>query len=158
MDFLTEEEYKEGDGTSRAPKKKKAKLSQSSRGKVGSKSPSDSTHDNCESAAVREIKPTSNGNRKSSMRTGRNGASKEVWSGAPNDELEGGWPEGWLKETRERTRGTCKRQTDSYWYSPIEKKMFRSLNEVRCFLRALNMFNGDEAKAWKEFKGKRKNK
>lgn len=61
----------------------------------------------------------------------RQGAAKEIWCGAPDDELEGGWPPGWTKRTFERTSGKTKGSTDSYWYAPEGGKRLRSMAEVR---------------------------
>lgn len=86
--------------------------------------------------------------------SGKRLPAEEVWSGEPDDDLDGGWPEGWTKKTFQRASGRSKGDFDSYWYSPIENKKFRSMNEVRRFLAALQTTNGDEAKAWKMFKGR----
>lgn len=91
---------------------------------------------------------------KTAVSIGATTPAKEVSSGAPNDALEGGWPDGWTKKTFERTCGKTKGRLDSYWYSPIQKKKFRSMTEVRRFLNALKQANGDEEKAWRLFKGK----
>jgi len=140
-----------------APKKKKAKLARSSSSNVGSKSPSASTQDDRKSATVSEAKPetaASNGKRKSIIGARRNvNGTTEVWSGTPDDDLEGGWPDGWTKKQFERTGGRTAGSIDSYWYSPIKKKKFRSMKEVRRFQMALEKYEGDEEKAWKVFKG-----
>jgi len=79
--------------------------------------------------------------------------NQEVWSGAPADKLEGGWPEGWVKKKVQRQGGDTKGRADPYWYSPTGKK-FRSMTEVKRFMAALTKANGDEERAWMIFKGK----
>jgi hypothetical protein len=59
------------------------------------------------------------------------GPAKEIWCGAPDDELEGGWPPGWTKRTFERASGKSKGSTDSYWYAPEGGRRLRSMVEVR---------------------------
>lgn len=80
--------------------------------------------------------------------------AKEVWSGVPDEEIHGGWPASWTKKTFERMSGKTKGSHDSYWYSPIEKKKLRSMNEVKQFIAAVETANGDEKRAWNIFKGK----
>jgi hypothetical protein len=79
---------------------------------------------------------------------------QEVWSGPPDEFLEGGWPPGWFKRTFSRM-SSAKAHTDSYWYSPKEKYKLRSMKEVRRFMDALRVENGDEKEAWKRFKGRK---
>ncbi|KAL3925304.1 MAG: hypothetical protein SGILL_000493 [Bacillariaceae sp.] len=77
--------------------------------------------------------------------------SKELFAGAPDDFIEGGWPTGWCKRKFERTSS----RVDRYWYTPIEYYKLRSMCEVKRFMAALDTFNGDEQKAWKALKGKK---
>lgn len=81
--------------------------------------------------------------------------NKVIWSGPPDDDLPGGWPEGWTKTRVERKTGTIKGRGDPYWHTPIKKKKLRSMNEVKRFMAALKKTKGDEEEAWKIFKGKR---
>jgi len=68
-----------------------------------------------------------------------------VWSGPPADEeLEGGWPKGWVKKVFARKKGTTK---DRYWYTPNQKYKLRSMVEVKRFLAAVTKTKGDEVKA-----------
>jgi hypothetical protein len=78
----------------------------------------------------------------------------EVWSGPPDDKLEGGWPAGWVKKKFERKTGRLAGRADSYWFSPIRQKQLRSMAEVKRFMAALKQANGDEDKAWAIFKGR----
>jgi len=70
--------------------------------------------------------------------------------GPPKDNLKLGegrnkWPAGWTKTAKRRNSGVKKGRVDSYWYSPKLKLKFRSMNEVRLFLLAMEAHNGDEA-------------
>mmetsp|Transcript_18498 Transcript_18498/g.21208 ORF Transcript_18498/g.21208 Transcript_18498/m.21208 type:complete len:275 (+) Transcript_18498:47-871(+) len=67
-----------------------------------------------------------------------------VWVGPPAEELEGGWPKGWVKKVFARKKGTTK---DRYWYTPDEKYKLRSMVEVNRFLAALSKTNGNEIMA-----------
>jgi hypothetical protein len=78
--------------------------------------------------------------------------AKEVWSGLPEENLEGGWPEGWIKKTFERLTGKTAGTKDSYWYSPITKFRLRSMAEVKKFLNLLAQCHGDESLARQQFK------
>ena len=81
--------------------------------------------------------------------------AKEIWSGEPDDPLEGGWPAGWTKKTFQRQSGATKGSTDSYWFSPLTKRKLRSMTEVRRFVKALKEVDGgDEDAAFKKMKGK----
>jgi hypothetical protein len=84
------------------------------------------------------------------------GTAKEVWSGPPDDPLPRGWPPGWIKKIVTRTGGKTGGRNDRYWFSPENQYQFRSMNEVKRFFDLLGKTNGDEANAWKIFKGKRK--
>lgn len=87
--------------------------------------------------------------------SGSKPAAAEVWSGPPDDKLEGGWPEGWVKKKIERSGGATKGRLDPYWYSPLTAKKFRSMTEVRRFLALLGETSGDENAAWNLFKNKK---
>lgn len=76
----------------------------------------------------------------------------EVWSGEPNEPLEGGWPAGWTKRIFERPSGATKGSHDRYWYTPITKRKLRSMVEVKRFIAALGKSEGNEDEAWKLFK------
>ena len=75
-----------------------------------------------------------------------------IWTGPPDDVLEGGWPPGWIKKKIGRKSGG---RRDPYWFSPITQKKLRSLPEVKRFMDALQKSNGDEDEAWAIFKGKK---
>lgn len=90
-----------------------------------------------------------------STTAGRALSSIEVWSGEPNEPLEGGWPTGWTKKIFERPSGATKGSHDRYWYTPITKRKLRSMVEVKRFIEALGKSNGDENQAWKIFKTKK---
>lgn len=85
-------------------------------------------------------------------------APTEVYSGPPDatDKLKDGepWPAGWTKKKFQRRSGSTKGRPDPYWYSPIENKKLRSMNEVNRFMDALKKTKGDELKAWEIFKKK----
>ena len=85
--------------------------------------------------------------------TEKKSITNEVWMGVPDDPLEGGWPEGWIKRKFERKGGLSKGGLDRYWYSPQTKKKFRSMVEIKKFMFSLTQTNGDEEKAWLLFKG-----
>mmetsp|Transcript_22394 Transcript_22394/g.47419 ORF Transcript_22394/g.47419 Transcript_22394/m.47419 type:complete len:322 (-) Transcript_22394:601-1566(-) len=76
-----------------------------------------------------------------------------IWEGVPDEELDGGWPDGWIKKTFARKNGASKGTSDRYWFSPKEKFKFRSMVQVKKFIRALKGAKGDEMKA-KEDMGK----
>ena len=75
----------------------------------------------------------------------------EVYRGPPTEDLPGGWPEGWCKIMVERQGGDTKGTKDRYWYSPGNHK-FRSMIEVKKFLKALQECGGDESQAKKIYK------
>jgi Methyl-CpG binding domain len=79
---------------------------------------------------------------------------KMIFEGPPDEHINGGWPEGWMKRTFERKGGATKGQTDRYWYTPKNKYKLRSMAEVARFISALEQRNGDENAAWKLFKVK----
>lgn len=61
--------------------------------------------------------------------------ARVIWEGRPDEDLDGGWPEGWTKKIFERQSGATKGGTDRYWYSPSpEKYKFRSMAEIRTYL------------------------
>lgn len=70
-----------------------------------------------------------------------------VWTGPPDEDIDGGWPKGWVKKIFARKNGATKGSTDRYWYSPKEKFKLRSMVQVRKFLKALAETKGDERKA-----------
>jgi len=76
----------------------------------------------------------------------------EISSGKPNDSIEGGWPDGWVKKTMKRMGGKSAGTFDSYWISPQKKYRLRSMKEVRSFLAALKTYDGDEQLAKKNYK------
>ncbi|CAJ1955197.1 unnamed protein product [Cylindrotheca closterium] len=78
--------------------------------------------------------------------------AKMLSEGPPTEDLEGGWPEGWVKRVFERASGATKGSTDKYWYSPINGIKLRSIMEVRRFMKALEMKKGDEIEAKKIMK------
>lgn len=145
MDFLTEKEFKKAGGKVRATKDTTSKQSQSLTAKR--KTPADEVKSDRKTTAASKL-------RRKSSDSSVSAASRniEVWSGTPSEELEGGWPEGWTKKIFERTGGKSTGHSDPYWYTPIEKKRLRSMNEVRRFLAALEKCEGDEGKAWEVFK------
>jgi hypothetical protein len=75
-----------------------------------------------------------------------------IFEGIPDEKLEGGWPNGWIKKTFRRQNGATKGGTDSYWYTPDKGIKLRSLKEVKRFMKALTMTNGEEEKAKKIYK------
>ena len=79
-----------------------------------------------------------------------------IYVGPPDDVLEGGWPDGWIKRVYKRggggggsikTAGT----TDKYWYTPSKSYKLRSMVQVKKFVKALERFDGDEELAYKNF-------
>lgn len=84
---------------------------------------------------------------------GTPGAKRELlWEGTPPEEIEGGWPEGWLKKTFRRMGGSSAGTQDSYWVSPIKNYNLRSMREVKDFIAALEENGGDEMAAKKASK------
>lgn len=57
------------------------------------------------------------------------GKAKMLSEGPPTEDLEGGWPEGWVRRVFERASGATKGTTDKYWYSPIDGIKLRSIVE-----------------------------
>jgi Methyl-CpG binding domain len=55
-----------------------------------------------------------------------------VYNGPPNKALDGGWPNGWVQKTFQR-HGSY--HFDSYYFDPTTGQKFRSLTEVRRFLK-----------------------
>lgn len=72
-----------------------------------------------------------------------------IWTGPPDEKLEGGWPSGWVKKVFSRKNGASKGSTDRYWYSPNDKIKLRSMVQVTKFLKALEKTKGDEKEAKK---------
>jgi len=77
-----------------------------------------------------------------------------IWVGKPDEKLEGGWPDGWVKKVFARKGGVSKGQTDRYWFSPKTEKKLRSIVEVKRFTSFLKECDGDEDVAYKKLKGK----
>ena len=71
----------------------------------------------------------------------------------PIDELGGGrtWPPDWNRKVYKRKNGNSAGATDRYWYSPGGHK-FRSLTQVKKFLNALKVYEGNEEMAYKNYK------
>ena len=103
---------------------------------------------------VKKAVSTKQKQEKGSATPGKGPPAIEVWSGEPNEPLEGGWPAGWTKKIFERPSGATKGTHDRYWYTPITKRKLRSMVEVNRFLAALEKSQGDEDEAWKIFKKK----
>jgi hypothetical protein len=57
------------------------------------------------------------------------------------------WPKGWTKKIHERKKGATKGRRDCYWITPEQHYKLRSQVEVRRFIVALKVANGDEKKA-----------
>lgn len=84
--------------------------------------------------------------------TARRQAPVEVECCAPDEEVEGGWPPGWLRRKFERKSGATAGSFDRYWYSPKTGKKFRSMTEIKRFLLLVKQGKGDEDAAWLLFK------
>jgi len=54
---------------------------------------------------------------------------KLLFEGTPDDELVGGWPEGWTKQVVERMGGNSAGTKDSYWIGP-DKKKYRTMKAI----------------------------
>jgi hypothetical protein len=85
----------------------------------------------------------------------KSSAANEVYCGAPDEPIDGGWPTGWTKRTFERKSGASKGHTDRYWYTPQKEYKLRSMVEVKRFMAFVKDTNGDEELAWEYFKGRR---
>lgn len=72
--------------------------------------------------------------KKDSYRTTTKKTSKLVWTGPPDEKVEGGWPDGWIKKVFEREYGASRGRLDRFWYPPGEGREFRSLVDVKRFL------------------------
>jgi hypothetical protein len=95
--------------------------------------------------------------RKSESSSGKGNAREkavEISSGPPDEPIQGGWPEGWIKKVVQRASGESKGHCDRYWYSPINQYKFRSMAEIHRFFTAMAQTNNDEGEAWKIFKNK----
>lgn len=79
-------------------------------------------------------------------------ASRPIYEGPPDENLDGGWPPGWIKCIFRRQGGANTGYTYRYWYSPMNKKKFRSMVEIKRFMPLLAECRGDEEAAWKRFK------
>ena len=78
--------------------------------------------------------------------------AKLVWTGPPDEPLDGGWPKGWTKHIYERSSGATKGGRDRYWFTPVLNRKLRSMVEVKRFMAALKQSDGDETMAVKVFK------
>jgi hypothetical protein len=76
---------------------------------------------------------------------GKAAAAQVIWSGPPDEKLDGGWPQGWIKKIYNRSRGP---RIDRYWYSPKNQFKLRSMVECRKFIAALVEHSGDEQAAF----------
>jgi hypothetical protein len=61
---------------------------------------------------------------------------------------DGKWPQGWIQKTYERSSGDTKGGTDLYWYTPRKGYKLRSKPNIIRFVQFLDMYGGDEDKAW----------
>ena len=78
--------------------------------------------------------------------------SVEIYSGPPDEELEGGWPSGWVKMVFRRTKSGI---FDRYYFTPEKKFKLRSLKKVKQFIDILaTRAKGDEEKALAMIGGK----
>ena len=77
-----------------------------------------------------------------------------LWEGPPDEPFPAGgnWPEGWLKRVCKRTSGATAGQTDKYWITPGVKQRLRSIMEIRKWMKAMQVSNGDETEARKLYK------
>ena len=77
-----------------------------------------------------------------------------LWEGPPDEPFPAGgnWPDGWVKRVCERTSGATAGQTDKYWITPGVKQRLRSTMEVRRWIKAMQITNGDETEARKLYK------
>lgn len=131
------------------PKKARTKTTPK-RTKPAAAPPVKKTQPNPAVATTRRAAPASQSRKAPSAPTsGKKLASKMVFSG-PADDI---GMTGWTKKTFERQSGKSKGTRDSYWYSPEHQYKFRSLNEITRFKACLEQM-GNEADAWKRFKGK----
>eukprot|EP00542_Grammatophora_oceanica_P015950 CAMPEP_0194036044 /NCGR_PEP_ID=MMETSP0009_2-20130614/8436_1 /TAXON_ID=210454 /ORGANISM="Grammatophora oceanica, Strain CCMP 410" /LENGTH=539 /DNA_ID=CAMNT_0038677639 /DNA_START=225 /DNA_END=1841 /DNA_ORIENTATION=- len=78
----------------------------------------------------------------------RRGSAQAIWSGPPDEKIEGGWPPGWTKKIFRRMNGATKGSTDRYWYTPVTQRKLRSMKEVARFMGHLRDNGGDEQAAW----------
>jgi hypothetical protein len=98
---------------------------------------------------------TSNAKSKSPASTSKKrGHPHEIFSGPPDEPIEGGWPAGWKKTVVQRQSGATKGGSDRYWYTPDLGHKLRSMLEVKRFMAALAAANGDEKEAWGVFKSR----
>lgn len=73
-----------------------------------------------------------------------------IFEGEPDEPFPGGgdkWPTGWLKRVYQRKNGATARQTDKYWYTPGIQHKLRSLKEIKRWIHAMEIVDGDESKA-----------
>jgi len=86
----------------------------------------------------------------------------EYTCGSNNDNVY--WPDGWTKLLTQRKKGRGNSKSDPHWITPKMKYKLRSMVEVKQFLIALQLYNGNEGIAYqksiriKRQKNKRTNK
>ena len=87
------------------------------------------------------------GNGNGGGRSGKSPKKTPISEGPPDDDLGEGldWTEGWIKRVYRRMDGDSAERTDKYWHSPGGYK-FRSLVQVRKYMKALELLEGDETK------------
>lgn len=113
------------------------------------KSPSETSKKTKKSESGKSTKKTVATNKRPRQGGERKGPTAPIWVGAPTEDLDGGWPEGWIKKIFERKSGKTKGGTDRYWFSPDQNYKLRSMIEVKKFMKALEQTNGDEVAAKK---------
>jgi hypothetical protein len=79
-------------------------------------------------------------------------STKQVYYGRPEEDIPGGWPDGWMKRTFQRPGGQ-KQRFDRYWYTPQMQYKLRSIVEIKKFMQYLKDSNGDEETAYAYLKG-----
>jgi hypothetical protein len=146
---ITETNEKSSSATPRRKPSKQPKVQQPKEPKGSKKRKAETTS---------PVSPSSSSRKKSRASTTSSGkkqpAAKEIWSGVPDEIVDGADWTGWTKKTFERQSGKTKGSTDNYWYTPQEQYKLRSVKEITRFVGILKKEHGDEPKAWKKFKGK----
>lgn len=126
------------------PKKRASQPSTS----VGSKKKAKTKKQTSGSKAPSPKKQTSPGTKR--------GAAPMVWEGRPDESLEGGWPDGWIKRLYSRMSGETTGRKDRYWFPPEStgpaNLKLRSMLEVKRYLKAFRE-TGDVDTAFKARKG-----
>jgi hypothetical protein len=85
--------------------------------------------------------------------TGPRPCAKLIYEGPPNVNFEGGWPEGWIQRTYERQSGSTVGSTDHYWFPNGNFQFkFRSMTQIKRYLQALEICNGNEQEAFRRSK------